>query len=76
MAGRLYDESLWTLFVEVEAIVNSRSMAVDNLNDELGFPRLVKSRTRIHLNVSIVDLVLVLDKDLPKNIWSKAGFPT
>ena len=32
--GRLDDESLRTLFVEVEAIVNSRPLAVDNLNDE------------------------------------------
>ena len=32
-AGRLDDESLRTLFVEVEAIVNSRPLAVDSLTD-------------------------------------------
>ena len=33
-AGRLNDESLRTLFVEVEAIVNSRPLTVENLSDE------------------------------------------
>ena len=123
--GRLDDESLRTLFVEVEAIVNSRPLAVDNLNDETVDPltpnhlltmkskvvlpppgvfqredvycrkrwravqhlanefwqRFSKEYVRvsnvrqkwntIHRNVSVGDIVLVLDKDLPRNRWSK-----
>ena len=38
LPGRLDDESLRTLFKEVEAIVNSRPLAVDNLNDETADP--------------------------------------
>ena len=37
-AGRLNDECLQTLFVEVEAIVNSRPLTVDSLNDESAEP--------------------------------------
>ena len=37
-AGRLDDECLRTLFVEVEAIVNSRPLTVDSLNDESAEP--------------------------------------
>ena len=123
--GRLDDESLRTLLVEVEAIVNSRPLAVDNLNDETVDPltpnhlltmkskvvlpppgvfqredvycrkrwravqhlanefwqRFSKEYVRvsnvrqkwntIHRNVAVGDIVLVLDKDLPRNRWSK-----
>jgi hypothetical protein len=37
-AGRLDDESLRTLFVEVEAIVNSRPLTVESLTDENSDP--------------------------------------
>ena len=37
-AGRLNDECLQTLFVEVEATVNSRPLTVDSLNDESAEP--------------------------------------
>ena len=123
--GRLDDESLRTLLTEVEAIVNSRPLAVDNLNDETADPltpnHLLTMKSKVvlpppgvfeqadlycrkrwravqHLanefwerfskeyvrvsqvrpkwdtprrNVSVNDIVLVLDKDLPRNRWSK-----
>ena len=123
--GKLDDESLRTLLVEVEAIVNSRPLAVDNLNDETVDPltpnhlltmkskvvlpppgvfqredmycrkrwravqhlanefwqRFSKEYVRIsnvrqkwntiHRNISKGDIVLILDKDLPRNRWSK-----
>ena len=124
-SGRLDDESLTTLLVEVESIVNSRPLAVDNLNDETVDPltpnhlltmkskvllpppgvfqkadvycrrrwravqhlanvfweRFSKEYVRVsqvrqkwntpHRNISVNDIVLVLDKDLPRNRWSK-----
>ena len=123
--GRLDDESLTTLLVEVESIVNSRPLAVDNLNDCTVDPltpnHLLTMKSKVvlplpgvfqqadiyckkrwravqHLanefwtrfskeyirvsqirqkwnqvcrNVSVNDIVLVLDKDLPRNRWSK-----
>ena len=123
--GRLDDESLRTLFTEVEAIVNSRPLAVDNLNDETADPltpnhlltmkskvvlpppgvfqqadvycrkrwravqhmanefwqRFAKEYVRasqvrpkwnsVRRNISVDDIVLVLDKNLPRNRWSK-----
>ena len=123
--GRLDDESLRTLFTEVEAIVNSRPLAVDNLNDETADPltpnhlltmkskvvlpppgvfqqadvycrkrwravqhmanefwqRFAKEYVRasqvrpkwnsVRRNISVNDIVLVLDKNLPRNRWSK-----
>ena len=122
---RLDDESLRTLFAEVEAIVNSRPLAVDNLNDETVDPltpnHLLTMKSKVVLpppgvfqradvycrkrwravqylanefwrrfsteyvrvsqvrqkwsqprrNMSVNDIVLVLDKDLPRNRWSK-----
>ena len=123
--GRLDDESLRTLFTEVEAIVNSRPLAVDNLNDETSDPltpnHLLTMKSKVvlpppgvfqqadiycrkrwravqHLanefwqqyskeyvrvsqvrskwnnprrNITVNDIVLVLDKNLPRNRWSK-----
>ena len=125
LPGRLDDESLRTLFKEVEAIVNSRPLAVDNLNDETADPltpnHLLTMKSKVVLpppgvferadvyckqrwravqylanefwerfskeyvrvsqvrqkweaprrNVCVDDIVLVLDKDLPRNRWSK-----
>ena len=124
-SGRLNDESLRTLLTEVEAIVNSRPLAVDNLNDETTEPltpnhlltmklkvllpppgefqkadiylrkrwravqylanefweQFRKEYTRVsqvrnkwdtpRRNVAVNDIVLVLDKDLPRNRWAK-----
>jgi hypothetical protein len=123
--ARVDDETLRTLFVEVEAIVNSRPLAVDNLNDETADPltpnHLLTMKSKVllpppgaferadlycrkrwrkvqHLanefwqrfskeyirvsqirqkwntvrrNVAVNDIVLVLEKDLPRNRWSK-----
>ena len=124
-SGRLDDESFRTLLTEVEAIVNSRPLAVDNLNDETTDPltpnHLLTMKSKVllpppgvfqkadvycrkrwravqHLanefwqrfrkeyvhvsqirqkwntprrNVAVNDIVLVLDKDLPRNRWAK-----
>ena len=123
--AKLNDESLRTLLVEVEAIVNSRPLAVDNLNDETIEPltpnHLLTMKSKVLLappgvfqkadvycrkrwrrvqylanefwqrfskeyvrvsqvrqkwntprrNIAVNDIVLVLDKDLPRNKWAK-----
>ncbi len=126
-SGRINDETLRTLLVEVEAIVNSRPLAVDNLSDENLEPltpnHLLTMKSKVVLpppgefqkadvycrkrwrtvqylanvfwdrfskeyirasqerpkkwdavrrNVSVGDIVLVIDKDVKRNKWPMA----
>ena len=124
-ASRLDDEAFRTLLCEVEAIVNSRPLTVDNLSDENESPltpnhlltmkskvllpppgvfqradvycrkrwravqhlandfwnrfrkeylQVTQSRQKwnsVRRNVAVGDIVLVVEKDLPRNRWTK-----